>query len=59
MVKVAIDRQAVAKRGKRLEYFTTAWNSVEGLIALTAGELTCSSHEPSELKLSEMVRQYC
>jgi len=42
MVKVAIDRQAVAKRGKRLEYFTIAWNSVEGLIALTAGGLAGS-----------------
>ena len=42
MVKVAIDRQAVSKRGKRLEYFTIAWNSVEGLVALTAGGLTGS-----------------
>ncbi|HZQ70538.1 MAG TPA: cation transporter [Terriglobales bacterium] len=42
MVEVAIDRQAVAKRGKRLEYFTIAWNSLEGLVALIAGALAGS-----------------
>jgi divalent metal cation (Fe/Co/Zn/Cd) transporter len=31
------DRQVLAHRGKRLEYFTIAWNSLEGLIAVTAG----------------------
>ena len=31
------DRQVLARRGKRLEYFTIAWNSLEGLIAVTAG----------------------
>ena len=31
------DRQALARRGKRLEYFTIAWNSIEGLIAVIAG----------------------
>jgi divalent metal cation (Fe/Co/Zn/Cd) transporter len=31
------DRQLLARRGKRLEYFTIAWNSLEGLIAVTAG----------------------
>jgi divalent metal cation (Fe/Co/Zn/Cd) transporter len=31
------DRQVLARRGKRLEYFTIVWNSVEGLIAVTAG----------------------
>ena len=30
-------RQALAARGKRLEYFTVAWNSLEGLIAILAG----------------------
>lgn len=30
-------RQAVAQRGKRLEYFTIAWNTLEGLVALIAG----------------------
>jgi divalent metal cation (Fe/Co/Zn/Cd) transporter len=32
-----LNRQAVAQRGKRLEYFTIAWNSMEGLVALVAG----------------------
>ncbi len=30
-------RQAIAQRGKRLEYFTIAWNSLEGIIAVVAG----------------------
>jgi divalent metal cation (Fe/Co/Zn/Cd) transporter len=32
-----IVRQAAADRGKRLEYFTIAWNSFEGLVAIVAG----------------------
>ena len=36
------DRQTLAKRGKRLEYFTIVWNSLEGLIAVTAGALAGS-----------------
>jgi len=35
-------RDGVALRGKRLEYFTIAWNSLEGLIALVAGLLAGS-----------------
>ena len=31
------NRQAIAKRGKRLEYFTIVWNSLEGLVAVIAG----------------------
>ena len=42
MVEVALDRQAAAERGKRLEYFTIAWNSLEGLVALIAGALAGS-----------------
>jgi divalent metal cation (Fe/Co/Zn/Cd) transporter len=42
MVEVALNRQAVAERGKRLEYFTIAWNSLEGLVALIAGALAGS-----------------
>jgi hypothetical protein len=34
MIEIALDRQGVAERGKRLEYFTIAWNSLEGLVAL-------------------------
>jgi len=30
-------RAAVAQRGRRLEYFTIAWNSLEGLVAVVAG----------------------
>lgn len=32
-----IARAVIAQRGKRLEYFTIAWNSLEGLIAVSAG----------------------
>jgi hypothetical protein len=35
----ALTREEVALRGKRLEYFTIVWNSVEGLIAVVAGVL--------------------
>ncbi len=42
MVEVALNRQGAAQRGKRLEYFTIAWNSLEGLVALTAGALAGS-----------------
>src|SRR5882672_978827 len=35
-------RQAVAQRGKRLEYFTIAWNSLEGLVAVIAGAIAGS-----------------
>jgi divalent metal cation (Fe/Co/Zn/Cd) transporter len=30
-------RRAIAERGKRLEYFTIAWNSLEGLVGVIAG----------------------
>ena len=36
-IESAISRQDIALRGKRLEYFTIAWNSLEGLVALIAG----------------------
>jgi hypothetical protein len=42
MVEIALGRQAIAERGKRLEYFTIAWNSLEGLVALIAGALAGS-----------------
>ena len=42
MVEVVLNRQAAAERGKRLEYFTIAWNSLEGLVALIAGALAGS-----------------
>ena len=37
MTEMAPNRRAVALRGRRLEYFTIAWNSLEGLIAVAAG----------------------
>ena len=37
MVEITLDRQAIAERGKRLEYFTIAWNSLEGIVAVIAG----------------------
>jgi divalent metal cation (Fe/Co/Zn/Cd) transporter len=32
-----VSRAAVAHRGRRLEYFTIAWNTLEGLVAVVAG----------------------
>ena len=37
-----MNRQALAQRGKRLEYFTIAWNSLEGLVAVIAGAIAGS-----------------
>lgn len=31
------ERAATARRGRRLEYFTIAWNTLEGLVAVIAG----------------------
>ena len=42
MVELAMDRHAFAQRGKRLEYFTIAWNSLEGIVAVVAGILAGS-----------------
>jgi hypothetical protein len=38
----ALNRQDIARRGKRLEYFTIAWNSLDGLVAVVAGALAGS-----------------
>jgi divalent metal cation (Fe/Co/Zn/Cd) transporter len=35
-------RQAIAHRGRRLEYFTIAWNTLEGLVAVAAGDFAGS-----------------
>jgi len=40
--KVATDRAHVAQRGKHLEYFTIAWNSLEGIVAIVAGVIAGS-----------------
>jgi len=42
MSELAIARQQLANRGKRLEYFTISWNSLEGLIGIAAGLLARS-----------------
>src|SRR5258706_11146561 len=34
---VILERTAVALRGRRLEYFTIVWNTLEGLVAVVAG----------------------
>jgi divalent metal cation (Fe/Co/Zn/Cd) transporter len=31
------ERRSIAERGKRLEYFTIGWNTLEGLVAVIAG----------------------
>jgi len=42
MIELTMDRQGFARRGKRLEYFTIAWNSLEGIVAVGAGILAGS-----------------
>ena len=42
MMELALERQAIAQRGKRLEYFTIAWNTLEGLVAVAAGMMAGS-----------------
>jgi divalent metal cation (Fe/Co/Zn/Cd) transporter len=42
VMEIALDRQAVARRGKQLEYFTIAWNTLEGLVAVVAGAVAGS-----------------
>jgi divalent metal cation (Fe/Co/Zn/Cd) transporter len=42
MATSIINRGAVAQRGRNLEIFTIAWNSLEGLIAIGAGAVSGS-----------------
>src|SRR5438105_14922314 len=43
MVETVLAGQMVSvKRGRRLEYFTILWNSLEGLVAIIAGMLAGS-----------------
>lgn len=37
-----VDRTAIAHRGRRLEYFTIVWNSIEGLLAVAMGVMARS-----------------
>ena len=41
-METALKRHQIAMRGKRLEYFTIAWNSLEGLVGVVAGALAGS-----------------
>jgi divalent metal cation (Fe/Co/Zn/Cd) transporter len=41
-METVVNRQATALRGKRLEYFTIGWNSLEGLVAVIAGTIAGS-----------------
>ncbi len=42
METAALNREAAARRGKNVEYFTIIWNSVEGLVAVVSGALAGS-----------------
>ena len=37
-----LDRMAVVRHGRRLEYFTVGWNALEGLVAVIAGAFASS-----------------
>lgn len=37
MPNLGLERAALARRGRQLEYFTIGWNSLEGLVAVAAG----------------------
>jgi len=41
-MELAMQRQATAQRGKRLAYFTIAWNCLEGVVAVVAGAIAGS-----------------
>jgi divalent metal cation (Fe/Co/Zn/Cd) transporter len=42
MPEAVLDRRLLAQHGKHLEYFTIAWNTLEGLVALIAGAVAGS-----------------
>ena len=42
MQTAVLNREAAARRGKNVEYFTIAWNSVEGVVAVVSGALAGS-----------------
>jgi divalent metal cation (Fe/Co/Zn/Cd) transporter len=37
-----LERRSVVQRGRRLEYFTVGWNTLEGLVAVSAGAIAGS-----------------
>jgi hypothetical protein len=43
MTRIAIlERAAVVRQGRRLEYFTIAWNTLKSLVAVVAGAIAAS-----------------
>jgi len=42
MVEAVLERESIARRGKRLEYFTIAWNMLEGIASVIAGSIVGS-----------------
>jgi hypothetical protein len=42
MQAAVLERSTIVRRGQRLEYFTIAWNLLEGLAALIAGAMAGS-----------------
>jgi divalent metal cation (Fe/Co/Zn/Cd) transporter len=42
MAEAVLNRESIAQRGKRLEYFTIAWNTLEGVAAVIAGAIAGS-----------------
>ncbi len=42
MSEVVLDRRSIAERGKRLEYFTISWNTLEGVVSIIAGAIAGS-----------------
>jgi|SRR5579863_6124943 len=43
MPDLLLDRQVLAQRGRRLEYFTIIWNSLEGIVAVVSGAIAGST----------------
>jgi divalent metal cation (Fe/Co/Zn/Cd) transporter len=39
---IPLNRRELVRRGKRLEYFTVAYNSLEGLVSIVAGAIAGS-----------------
>lgn len=42
MAELVLNRETATQRGRRLEYFTIAWNSLEGMVAVVAGTIAGS-----------------
>jgi len=58
MDESAVHRQAIARRGRRLEYFTIVWNSLEGIIAVVAGGIVVSLFFPRYQSEKELLASY-